>query len=196
MRYYWVMSYFVTKNYLFRNKRFIYKPLCTLLAGALAVTFMVSCGNKKTNTKVELAINSANLDTTAKAGDDFYQYANGGWLKNNPIPADKSRFGAFEEIDELNTTQLKGIMEEAAADKSATAGSVKQKISDFYTSGMDTAKIEKDGVKAIQAELDKIDAIKTVVDLQKQIAYNHAAGMPGLFNIYSAQDEKNSEQVI
>jgi putative endopeptidase len=166
------------------------------MAGALVVTFMVSCGNKKTNTKVELAINSANLDTTAKAGDDFYQYANGGWLKNNPIPADKSRFGAFEEIDELNTTQLKGIMEEAAADKSVKAGSIKQKIGDFYTSGMDTARIEKDGVKAIQAELDKIDAVKTVVDLQKQIAYNHAAGMPGLFNIYSAQDEKNSEQVI
>jgi len=178
------------------NKPFIYKPLYALMAGALVVTFMVSCGNKKTNTKVELAINSANLDTTAKAGDDFYQYANGGWLKNNPIPADKSRFGAFEEIDELNTTQLKGIMEEAAADKSVKAGSIKQKIGDFYTSGMDTARIEKDGVKAIQAELDKIDAVKTVVDLQKQIAYNHAAGMPGLFNIYSAQDEKNSEQVI
>ena len=178
------------------NNPFSYKPLCTILAGALAVTFMVSCGNKKTNTKVELAINSANLDTTAKPGDDFYQYANGGWLKNNPIPADKSRFGAFEEIDELNTTQLKGIMEEAAADKSVKAGSIKQKIGDFYTSGMDTVKIEKDGVKAIQAELDKIDAVKTVVDLQKQIAYNHAAGMPGLFNIYSAQDEKNSEQVI
>jgi putative endopeptidase len=178
------------------NNHFIYKSLCTLLAGAFAVTLMVSCGNKKNNQKVEAAINSTNLDTTTKPGDDFYQYANGGWLKNNPIPADKSRFGAFEEIDELNTTQLKGIMEEVAADKSAKAGSIKQKIGDFYTSGMDTVKIEKDGVKAIQSELDKIDALKTLADVQKQIAYNHAAGMPGLFGIYASQDEKNSEKII
>ena len=178
------------------NNAVFYKPLCALFAGAIAVTLMVSCGTKKNNLKVELPINNANLDTTAKAGDDFYQYANGGWLKNNPIPADKSRFGAFEEIDELNTTQLKGIMEEAAADKSAKAGSIKRKIGDFYTSGMDTSRIEKAGVKAIQAELDKIDAIKTIADLEKQIAYNHAAGMPALFNLYSAQDEKNSEAII
>ncbi len=178
------------------NNPFIYKPLCTIIAGALAVTIMVSCGIKKNNQKVEPAINSANLDTTTKAGDDFYQYANGGWLKNNPIPADKSRYGAFEELDELNTKQLLGIMEEAAADKSVKPGSIKQKIGDFYTSGMDTVKIEKDGIKAIQTELDKIEALKTVADVQKQIAYNHAAGMSGLFNIYSAQDEKNSEKVI
>ena len=145
---------------------------------------------------MEQPINSANLDATVKPGDNFYQYANGGWLKNNPIPADKSRFGAFEELDEENTTQLHGIMEEAAADQTAQSGSVKQKIGDFYKSGMDSAKIEKDGIKAIQIDLDQIDAIKTITDLQKQVSLNHSMGMPGLFNFYAAQDEKNSTKMI
>jgi len=175
---------------------FFYKSFCTLLTGALIVTLITSCGNKKTQQKVVKPIESANLDTKVKPGDDFYQYANGGWIKNNPIPADKSRYGAFEELDELNTTQLHGIMEDAAAEKSATPGSIKQKIGDFYTSGMDTAKIEKDGMKGIQTELNRIDAIKTLVDIQKQIALNHSMGMPGLFNFYSAQDSKNSTSVI
>ena len=172
------------------------KPLCTLLTGALIVTMMISCGNQKTKQKVELPINSANLDTLVKPGDNFYEYANGGWLKSNPIPADKSRYGAFDEVDEANTTQLRGIMEDAAADKTATPGSIKQKIGDFYTSGMDTAKIEKVGVTAIKAELDKIDALKTIADLQKQVAYNHSVGMPGLFYFYASQDEKNSTNMI
>jgi putative endopeptidase len=175
---------------------FFYKSLCTLLTGTLIVTLMISCGTQKPKQKVELPINSANLDTTVKPGDNFYQYANGGWLKANPIPADKSRYGAFDELAEENTTQLHGIMEDAAADKTATAGSIKQKIGDFYTSGMDTAKIEKDGITAIKPELDQIDAIKTIADLQKQIALNHTMGMPGLFGFYASQDEKNSTSMI
>jgi putative endopeptidase len=174
----------------------IYKSLCTLLTGTLIVTLLISCGNKKNQSKVVKPINSENLDATTQPGDNFYQYANGGWLKANPIPADKSRFGAFEELDELNTTQLKGIMEDAAADKSATPGSIKQKIGDFYTSGMDSAKIEAAGVSAIKMELDRIDAIKTIADLQKAIAVNHSMGMPGLFYFFASQDEKNSTEMI
>ena len=175
---------------------FYYKSFCSLLAGALIVTMMISCGNKKNKQKVIQPINSANLDVTVKPGDNFYQYANGGWLKNNPIPADKSRFGAFEELEETNSSQLRGIMDEASADKNAKPGSIIQKIGDFYSSGMDTAKIEKDGIKAIQAELDQIDAIKTIADFQKQIALNHSKGLPGLFYFFAAQDEKNSENMI
>ena len=174
---------------------FFFKSLCTLLTGALIVTMMISCGNKKTK-QVELSINSANFDTSVKPGDNFYQYANGGWIKSNPIPADKSRYGAFEELEERNNTQLKGLIEDAAADKTAKQGSIKQKIGDFYTAGMDTVKIEKDGITAIKAELDKLDAIKTIADVQKQIALNHSMGMPGLFNFFSGQDAKSSTNVI
>ena len=146
--------------------------------------------------KEQAAINVANLDTTVKAGDDFYKYANGGWLKNNPIPGDQSSFGSFEALAEDNYKQLLSIMEDAAKDKDAKAGSVKQKIGDFYMSGMDTVNIEKAGINSIKAELDKVAAIKTQADLLKAIADFHTAGVNPLFNFGSGQDDKNSNNVI
>ncbi len=168
----------------------------SILLGVLASSFMVSCVNNKSNMKEEAAISAANLDTTVKPGDDFYKYANGGWLKNNPIPGDQSSFGSFEALAEDNYKQLLSIMEDAAKDKDAKAGSVKQKIGDFYTSGMDTVKIEKAGINAIKAELDKVAAIKTMPELLKTIADFHTAGVSPLFNFGSGQDDKNSNNVI
>ena len=156
---------------------------------------MFSCKNN--NMKKEThAINIANLDTTVKPGDDFFRYANGNWLKNNPIPAEFSIYGSFEELKEDNNKQLHSLMELAVADKNAKPGSINQKIADFYSSGMDSAAIEKTGIKAIQPELDKIDGIKTTPDLIKLVAYFHTSGVNQLFNFGSGQDDKNSEKII
>jgi len=165
----------------------------SLLALTLGTT---SCGNKAAETKAEPAINSANMDTTVNPGDDFYQFANGSWLKNNPIPDEYSRYGAFEVLDEENYVQLKTIFAEASADKNAAAGSVNQKIRDFYNSGMDTVTIEKNGISPLKPELDQIEAFATAADVQKMLIRQHASGNYPLFYLFSSQDEKNSNQVI
>lgn len=173
------------------------KSINNAFMGIVLATTIVGCGPKKDDgSKSEPAINIANMDTTVRPGDDFYQYANGTWMKNNPIPGDYSRWGAFETLMEENYKQLQSIMDEAAAAKDAKPGSVKQQIGDFFACGMDTAKIEKDGIKAIQAELDKIAAVNNITDVQKHIAYMQSSGISTLFYFYPGQDEKNSNAII
>jgi len=139
-------------------------------AGIIALAIGTSgCGDSGKDTKSEPALNSANMDTTVKAGDDFYKFANGNWLKNNPIPAEYSRYGAFEVLEEENYTQLKTIFAEASADKNASAGTVNQKIRDFYNSGMDTVKIDENGISPLKAELDQINSFITTADVQKML---------------------------
>jgi putative endopeptidase len=159
----------------------------------ILMTTIMSC---KPKAKEDPAINAANMDTTIKPGDNFYQYANGAWLKSHPIPNDYSRFGAFEVLGEENYKQLQTIMEEASKDKSAASGSVRQKIRDFYNTGLDTVKIEKDGFTPIKTELAKIDALKTNEDIQKMVTEQHANGSYPLFNFFGSPDEKNSNMVI
>lgn len=166
-------------------------------AGIIALAISTSgCGSSDKGTKTEPALSAANMDTTVKAGDDFYKFANGNWLKNNPIPDEYSRYGAFEALEEVNYTQLKTILAEASADKSAAEGSVNQKIRDFYNSGMDTVKIDKNGISPLNPELDQINAFATKADVLKMIIKEHASGNYPLFYIFSSQDEKNSNQVI
>jgi putative endopeptidase len=99
-----------------------------------------------------------NMDTSVKPGDNFYLYANGNWLKNNPVPPEYSRWGSFNELVEKNNDALHKIAEKAAAEKSA--GPDVQKVGDFYASGMNEAEINSAGVKPLQDEMQKIDALK------------------------------------
>jgi len=166
-------------------------------AGIIALAIGTgACGDAGKSKKAEPALNAANMDTTVKPGDDFYKYANGNWLKNNPIPDEYSRYGAFEVLEEENYVQLKTILAEASADKNAAVGSINQKIRDFYNSGMDTVKIEKNGISPLKAELDQINAMSTIADVQKMIILEHSSGNYPLFYLFSSQDEKNSNQVI
>ena len=80
-----------------------------------ATAFISGCSKKQMDAP---AIDAKNMDTTVKPGVDFYQYANGGWMKNNPIPAEFSRYGAFEQLEESNTTKLKDLFDNAASKKS------------------------------------------------------------------------------
>ncbi|MDR3610413.1 MAG: M13 family metallopeptidase [Ignavibacteriaceae bacterium] len=140
-------------------------------------------------------LDQKNIDQSVSPAVDFYQYAIGNWLKNNPIPDEYTRWGSFEILAEQNNNVLKEILESAAT-KSSLKGSNQQKIGDYYFAGMDTVKIEKDGYKPILAQLKAIKGIKTKKDLYKEIAFLHLRVDSPFFGFGVGADAKNSSMNI
>jgi putative endopeptidase len=137
----------------------------------------------------------ANLDRTCKPCDDFYQFAVGGWLKNNPIPPEFPEWGSFITLTDKNEQALHGLLE-TAANTSAAPGSNEQKIGDFYASCMDTKEVDAQGLKPIDAELAAIEAIHDTAGLINTGAKLQAQGVGVLFNFGSDQDFRDSSKVI
>jgi len=134
----------------------------------------------------------ANLDTTVNPGDDFFQYANGGWLKRNPIPASESHWGIGNVVNEQLRTNLRKINEDAAA-SSAAQGTDQQKIGDFWTTAMDTAKAERLGAHPLDAQMARIDALRSAADAIDVAFAFQPLGVQPFFGVYVGQDEKNSD---
>jgi len=151
-------------------------------------------GCKQTNQKQIPDILRTNVDTTVSPGKDFFQYANGTWLKNNAIPASESHWGIGNLVQEETYARLKEISENAAKANNAEAGTALQKIGDFYASAMDTVAIEKNGIKPLQPELDKINAISDLKGLLDEIA-NLTPITNVFFGLAVSQDSKNSEKL-
>ncbi|HEY4643846.1 MAG TPA: M13 family metallopeptidase N-terminal domain-containing protein, partial [Bacteroidota bacterium] len=141
-------------------------------------------------------LDPANLDTTVQPCQDFFRYANGGWLDRNPVPAAYSAWGSFNELQDRNYEFLKAILENAASKTNAPKGSTVQLVGDLFASGMDSLRAEADGFMPIAEELSRIDAINDSDGLQKIIAHMHRMGFEPLFLFSSVQDFKNSEMVI
>jgi|SRR5579862_411222 len=141
-------------------------------------------------------IDPANIDASVSPGDDFYRYANGKWLAQHPVPADESRFGAFEEVIERNRAILHELLEDAAKQTGAPKGSPAQLVGDLYASAMDEARAEADGAKPLDGEMKRIAAIASVNDLQDEIAHLQAMHVGVPFSLHAAQDEKQSTEVI
>jgi putative endopeptidase len=135
------------------------------------------------------------LDKNTPACTDFYQYANGGWLAANPIPAAYSSWGVAEVLQEKNRDVLHEILDAAAANTNAAKGSAEQKVGDYYASCMDEAKIEKEGLKPIEPVFERIAGIKDIGGLQEAIAHFHSMGLHVIFGSDSTQDFKNSAEV-
>ena len=141
-------------------------------------------------------IDPANLDRTVSPGVDFFRYANGKWLENNPIPPDESRWGAFSQLIEHNQEVLHDVLEAAAKRPGAARGSAPQLAGDFYASAMDSAGIEAAGTQPLEEELGRVRAVHDVSSLQDEIARLDARGLRAPFALFAAQDAKHSNEVI
>lgn len=141
-------------------------------------------------------IDPVNIDRTANACTDFYQFANGGWLRNNPLPAAYSRWGSFDELGEKNKGALTSILQNAASDADAKQAAAYNMLGTYYSSCMDSAGAESRGASPLRPHLARISAIESRAQLQREIANLQFNGVPVLFGFGSTQDAKNSTSVI
>ncbi len=132
------------------------------------------------------------IDRSVDPCTDFYQYACAGWRKNNPLPADRSRYARFDEIQERNLVTLREILEEAATSSDPT----QKKAGDFYASCMDEDAINRKGIEPITADLKAIAGLSSKADLVRYVSASHRRGVPAFFGFGSAQDGKDSSKVI
>ena len=150
-----------------------------------------SCGTGKQSAELTAGIQLANLDTTALPGTDFYQYACGGWVKNNPIPAEYSQYGSFTILAEKNRKQIQELIEELAS-ASHEAGSVAQKVGDLYKIVMDSVKLNKEGVAPIKAELGRLGALKDTKEVYALLGDMQKRGIVAYNFLYVSADAMNS----
>ena len=156
---------------------------------ALAMTTLTA------SAQLRSGINLGDLDTSVRPADDFYQYACGGWMKANPLPAAYSRFGSFDRLQEDNKKRINGILKELL-ENSYAQGSVEQQLSDLYKLAMDSARREKEGVAPVMGIIRKLEAAK---DKQQLFAIQLEMAPYGeheFFSSYIAADEKNATQNI
>jgi len=164
------------------------------LVGFAAASLMAFTPPQDPKPKKIKYIDPANMDQTVKPGDNFYFYANGAWLKKNPVPASKTRWGSFDELREESSRRLRNLLEDAAKRSSEPT---LQKVGDFYLSGMDTTRLEQLGYQPIRDDLRRIDSIHSIPGFLSELAYmrTNAIGS-ALFGFFISQDRKNVQQYI
>ena len=130
------------------------------------------------------------MDKTVSPGDDFFQYASGSWVKNNPVPSDKSRWSGFDELQERNWRLVRGLLEAAAS--GAESGAAARQVGDFFHSATDTNTLERLRFQPLQADFERIKALSSVEELLRLAARLHEQGLGVFFSASVGPDEKDS----
>lgn len=170
-----------------------------LLTVSLAV-FVIACHDQGTNKNSSetgfIDPITTHLDSSIAPQQNFFMFANNGWFAKHPIPSSESSNGIFRTIQDTINEAVKRICESSSIDTKTEKGSNKQKIGDFYFSGMDTANIEKTGMNPLKEELEKIDAISNTSELLASVAHLESLDAGCMFNFAVTKDEKNSSKYI
>lgn len=167
----------------------------TIATLGIAACCFISCKQDKTEASREHYIETKYMDQSVKPGDNFYEYAVGNWMKTAKIPGDQSYVGGFYDIVDSTKKRIRSVLEDAAKSQ-GKAGSIQQKVGDFYASGMDSVTINKRGAEPVKPLLVKIDAIKSVPELMKFVAEEEKNGTESLIGFMVYADQKNSAMNI
>lgn len=162
---------------------------------ALTITLITGCRNSTNKDEGMKDILRTNIDSSVSPAKDFFNYANGSWIKKNLIPASESQWGIANLVQEETYARLRKISEDAAKNKSAKEGTALQKIGDFFYTGMDSLTIEKNGVKPLKPEFDRIHSITNTKELLDEVARLHKFLMQPMFDLTVYQDMKNSNKM-
>ena len=169
------------------------KQLTISICFSVLLLTSISCQTGRNDNPSNIDPLASHIDTTYRAGDDFFDYANGKWFKSNPIAASEQSSGIWQLIQDTINSQILKICKTSAANLSEK-GSNKQKIGDFYFSGMDSINLNKTGITAIQKYLDQIEAVKDVKQLIVEAAFIHRGAASPMFGFGVGQDSKISSK--
>ena len=161
------------------------------LLTAMALATMTVTGSAQ----LRSGINMNDLNTSVRPADDFYEYACGGWMKANPLPAAYSRFGSFDRLAEDNNKRINGILKELL-ENNYPQGSVEQQLSDLYKLAMDSARREKEGLAPVMGEIKALEAAKSKDQIFKIQLSMMPEGESEFFSAYIGADEKNATENI
>jgi len=141
-------------------------------------------------------IDFANFDTTVKPQQDFYEYVNGNWMKNHPIPPAEAAWGSFNQVNDSNLAHLRKLLEQASKNTNPQAGSTEQKVGDYFSLIMDSNKLNKDGISPLKGEFDKINAITDNKSLWSEAGHLMVIGPDVMFGFGVGQDSKISTKEV
>lgn len=163
------------------------------LSGLLALS--VSCSAPEQAPVEDVGLSGENYDSTVRPQDDLFSFANGGWVKRSEIPADRGRWGAFDELREYSQSIVLDVLTKAAGNPAYTEGTDQRKAADFYSIGMDSLLAERAGLTPLKPALDKIDAINDRNDLQNYLVGQELEGGGAFFGLGIFPDLVNSRKV-